>query len=187
MKRLVFITGNQAKADYLAKWLGYPVEHQKVDLDELQSLDPHAVIEHKAKEAYKIVGEPVLVEDVRFSFAAFGGKLPGTLVKWVLEEVGVDGLLKMLEGFDDRRATAAIAYGLYDGVEMHTFDAEVAGSVPLRARTSEHEGWHGSKSWNSIFVPNGSAKTYAEMTDDELQSFSHRYKAIQKLRAFLDE
>ena len=89
MKRLVFITGNQAKADYLAKWLGYPVEHQKVDLDELQSLDPHAVIEHKAKEAYKIVGEPVLVEDVRFSFAAFGGKLPGTLVKWFLEEVGV--------------------------------------------------------------------------------------------------
>ena len=69
MKRLVFITGNQAKADYLAKWLGYPVEHQKVDLDELQSLDPHAVIEHKAKEAYKIVGEPVLVEDVRFSLS----------------------------------------------------------------------------------------------------------------------
>ena len=38
MKRVTFITGNQSKADYLAKYLGFPVEHIKLDLDELQHL-----------------------------------------------------------------------------------------------------------------------------------------------------
>lgn len=187
MKDLVFITGNQAKADYLEKWLGHPVEHQKVDLDELQSLDPYEVVEHKAKEAYKKVGRTVLVEDVSLSFAAFGGRLPGTLIKWFLEEVEVEGILKMLNGFDDRRATAAITYGIYDGVAMHTFACSVDGSIPLEPRMNEHNGWHSSKSWNSIFVPDGYDKTYAEMTDEELQPISHRYQAIVKLQEFLDE
>lgn len=183
---LIFITGNQAKADYLSKWLGHPVEHQKVDLDELQSLDPLEVVEHKVRAAYKIVQRPVLVEDVHFSFEALGGKLPGTLVKWFLEEIGVEGLLKMLQGFDDRRATAGITYALYDGQTVHFFEATVPGVVPREPRVNDSEGWHSSKSWNSIFVPDGSDKTYAEMTDEELKPFSHRAKAIQKLQAFLE-
>ena len=182
---LVFISGNQAKIDYLRKWLGYEVPHQKLNLEEIQSLDPHVVIEHKAREAYALIGKTVLVEDVRFSFSAFGGKLPGTLVKWFLEESGTDGLIKMLKGFDDRRATAGITYGIFDGESLYTFDAEVTGTVPEQPRTSEYSGWHSSKSWNSIFIPNGSDKTYAEMTDEELQPFSHRYKAIVQLQEFL--
>jgi len=36
-----------------------------------------------------------------------------------------------------------------------------------------------------VFIPNGTTKTYAEMTDDELKPFSHRAKAIAKLQAYL--
>lgn len=183
---IVFITGNQAKADYLAKWLGHDVPHQKVDLPEIQSLDPKEVVEHKAREAYKLINKPVLVEDVALSFNAFGGKLPGTLVKWFLSEVGNDGMLRMLEGFEDRTATASIMYGLYDGTTLHTFEAGVPGLIALEPRSSEADGWHGSLSWNSIFMPEGSDKTYAEMSDEELLPFSHRAKAIAKLRAYLD-
>lgn len=184
MDDIIFITGNQGKADYLAKWLGHPVEHQKVDLEEIQSLDPREVVEDKARRAYEMVGKPVLVEDVQLSFNAFGGKLPGTLVKWFLEEAGTDGMLKMLEGFSDRTATAAIMYGLFDGVELHIFEASVSGTVPGEVHGS-NDGWRGGKSWNSIFIPDGATKTYAEMTDEELQPFSHRAKAIEKLAAFL--
>jgi hypothetical protein len=52
MQSIVFITGNQKKADYLAKYLGFPIEHIKVDLDELQSLDLREIVEHKVKQAY---------------------------------------------------------------------------------------------------------------------------------------
>ena len=187
MTDLVFITGNQAKADYLAKWLGHEVEHQKVDLDEIQSLDPTEVIEDKARRAYEIVRKPVLVEDVALSFGAFGGKLPGTYIKWFLTEVGNEGMLKMLEGFEDRSATASVTYGLFDGAQLYTFEGRVEGTIPSEPRVGDGDGWHGSLSWNSIFIPNGADKTYAEMTDEELKPFSHRGLAIEKLAAFLSD
>lgn len=186
MNMPIFITGNQAKADYLARWLGHPVEHQKCEVDELQSLDLREVAAHKARAAYERIGKCVLVEDVSLTFAAWG-RLPGTLIKWHLEELGVEKLAQKMHDEIDRRATAAIAYGLYDGHEMHIFEGAVQGTVPLAPRNSEQNGWKGSKSWNSIFIPDGYEKTYAQMTDEELQGCSHRYQAIIKLRDFLDK
>lgn len=186
MKDFVFVTGNQRKADYLAKWLDRPVEHVKYDLDELQSLDLREVVEHKVREAYKIAQKPVLVEDVALTIHAFG-QLPGTLVKWFLTQVGPEGIIKMLEGFEDRSATASIMYGLYDGDQVQVFEGCTAGAIADRPRVSEHDGWHGALSWNSIFIPEGQTKTYAEMTDDEILPISHRAQAIAKLSAFLKE
>lgn len=186
MKELVFITGNQAKADYLAKWLGHEVPHQKLDLDEIQSLNPMEVIDHKARQAYELVGRPVLVEDVSLSFNALGGKLPGTLIKWFLEEIGNKGLIALLEGFNDRTATAGIVYGLFDGKELNVFEGEKQGRIVTELPQVAGDGWRGGKSWNACFVPDGANKTYAEMTDEELLPFSHRAQAIAKLRDYLD-
>lgn len=181
----IFITGNQVKADYLAKWLGVALEHQRIDLAELQSLDLREIIAHKAKEAYKELGRTVLVEDVSLTFHAWG-RLPGPLIKWHLEELGTDKLAKMMAGETDRRATAAIAYGLYDGKQLYIFEGAVQGTVAQSPRSSEHDGWKNTASWNSIFIPDGQHKTYAQMTDEELQTCSHRYQAMVKLREFLD-
>jgi non-canonical purine NTP pyrophosphatase (RdgB/HAM1 family) len=178
MNDIVFITGNQHKADYLAKWLGMPINHQKVDLTEIQSLDAHEVVEHKVREAYKIVGSPVLVEDVSLTFHALG-QLPGTLIKWFLEELDNDGLCKLLNSYEDRLATASITYGLFDGETVRMFEAAVPGSIPDEPRGDLGFGW------NAIFVPDGTTKTYAEMTDEELEPFSHRAKAVAKLKEFL--
>jgi len=38
MQSITFITGNPKKAEYLEKYLGFPIMHEKIDLDELQSL-----------------------------------------------------------------------------------------------------------------------------------------------------
>ena len=178
MKDLVFITGNQHKADYLAKWLGMPVEHQKVDLDEIQSLDAREVAEHKVRQAYERVQRPVLIEDVALTFTGLG-RLPGTFIKWFLEELTVDGLCKLADGLSTREAVASITYALFDGTEVRYFEASVKGVI-----TSEPRGDSGF-GWNAIFLPDGSDKTYAEMTDEELKPFSHRAKAIDKLREYL--
>lgn len=182
MKSFTFITGNQHKADYLAKWLGQTIDHQKVDLPELQSLDLREVVEHKVRAAYDIVKKPVLVEDVSLQFTAMG-RLPGTLIKWFLQEVGPEGLIKLAAGFTDRGATAGIMYAYYDGATVQTFEGKVQGSIATEARGENTFG----KGWNCLFIPGGSTKTYAEMTDDEVKSFNHRAQAIEKLRAFLDE
>jgi hypothetical protein len=56
---VTFITGNQSKADYLAKYLGIPVKHVKLDLEELQSMDLHKIVEHKVRQAYEHIKSPV--------------------------------------------------------------------------------------------------------------------------------
>lgn len=86
MQPITFITGNQKKADYLAKYLGFPVEHKKIDLDEIQSLDLAEIIEHKVKQAYEIVKTPVIVEDVSLEFSALG-RLPGPFIKFFEREI----------------------------------------------------------------------------------------------------
>src|SRR5688572_11256576 len=94
---LTFITGNPAKAEQLRRHLEYPVEHQKLDLHEIQSLDLREIVEHKAKDAFRQVGKPVLVEDTSLIFHALG-RLPGPLIRWFLEELGNPGLCKLLDG-----------------------------------------------------------------------------------------
>jgi inosine triphosphate pyrophosphatase len=180
---LLFITGNQHKADYLAKWLGIPLKHHKFDLEELQSLDLRQVVEHKVRQAYALAGQPVLVEDVALTFTAMG-RLPGTFIKWFLEEIGPEGLAKLADGLPHRQAVASIIYAYYDGTETHFFEGQTAGTV---APSPRGESTFGKNSWNGIFIPQGSDKTYAEMTDDELRPFSHRFQAIAKLEAFLKQ
>lgn len=181
----IFITGNQHKADYLVKWLGVPISHQKVSVDEMQSLDLREVAEYKARQAYAIIRRPVLVEDVALTFHGMG-KLPGPFIKWFLEELGTERLCTMVNTFEDKTATASIVYAMFDGTEMHVFEGETHGRVPDAPRSLEGNDWKNSLSWNSVFIPDGSEKTYAEMTDEELKPFSHRAQAIEKLRTSLD-
>lgn len=86
MRSITFITGNQKKADYMRKLLMIPIEHIKLELDEIQSLDLREVVEHKAIQAYEKIRKPVLVDDVSFEFCALG-KLPGTFVKYFVTEL----------------------------------------------------------------------------------------------------
>jgi inosine triphosphate pyrophosphatase len=113
--------------------------------------------------------------------------LPGTMIKWFLEEIGSDGLCRIMQGYDDRSAVASIMYAHFDGSELHIFEGRVPGRVAPEPRTSDAAtAWKSSLSWNSVFIPDGSDKTYAQMSDEELEPFSHRRKAIEELRTFLD-
>ena len=177
MRDLVFITGNQYKADFLAKWLDRTIEHQKIDLKELQSLDARTVIEHKARAAYDIVQRPVLVEDVTLTFTALG-HLPGTLIRWFLEDLGSAGLCDLARRLDHPKAIAAITYAIYDGVALKTFRGEASGRIAPEPRGE-------SFGWNSIFIPDGLDRTYAELSDAEFNQRSHRGQALRKLKAYL--
>ena len=120
MKQITFITGNQKKADYLEKYLGFPIAHTKLDLDEIQSLDIREVVEHKVKQAYAILGSPVLVEDSGIEFCALG-KLPGTFTKFFLEELSSETLCSLLDN-KDRSAIARCVFAYFDGEKLEFFE-----------------------------------------------------------------
>lgn len=176
--QFTFLTGNQHKAEHLAKWLGRPIKHHKLDLDEIQSLDIHAVTEHKVRQAYAVLGTPTLVEDVALTFTA-AGRLPGTFVKWFIEEVGNEGLCKFADTLEHREAIASVCYALYDGKKLHFFENHVKGTVAPKPRGERGFGW------DPVFIPDGQPKTYAELEDHELQPYSVRAAAVDKLKKYL--
>ena len=179
VKDFTFITGNQRKVDYLKMWLELPVRHHALDLDEIQSLDAHTVAEHKARQAYGILQRPVLIEDTSLIFTAMG-RLPGTFVKFFLEEIGNEGLSKIADNLAHRQAVARVLYAYCDdGSRVHFFAGSTPGMVAPQPRGSNGMGW------DPVFMPDGSRKTFAEMTDDQKKQYSPRAAATVKLREFL--
>lgn len=175
---LTFITGNAAKAEQLSRHLEYPVEHQKLDLYEIQSLDLQEIVEHKAKDAFQKLGTPVLVEDTSLRFHALG-KLPGPLIKWFLTELDNEGLCKLLNGYRYRSAVAEVCFGLYNGQDLQFFGGNMKGTIASSPRGERGFGW------DPIFIPEGYEKTWGEMNEEEQKTSSMRRIALKKLEAFL--
>mgnify|MGYP003394370041 CR=1 FL=1 len=114
MEKVTFITGNQSKADYLAKYLGHPVDHLKIQ-------------------------KPVIVEDVSLEFAALNG-LPGPFIKFFTEKVPFDTICAMLNG-KTRKATARCVFGYFDGSDLELFESSLEGEVPLTPAGDNGYGW----------------------------------------------
>jgi len=179
-KNITFITSNPSKAEQLGLYLDFPILHQKLDLVEIQSIYLREVVEHKAKEAYKYLGKPVLVEDTSLVFNALG-KLPGPFIKWFLAELDNNGLCKILNGYEDRSTLAQVYFGLYDGKELHLFQGEMQGTIASNPRGKRGFGW------DPIFIPSGYEKTWGEMLQDEQKETSMRRIALKKLEGFLKQ
>lgn len=175
-----FITGNAGKAKYLSDYFHMPVEHMKLDLKEIQSLDLEEVVVDKARRAFDIVKKPVLVEDVSLIFRGMKA-LPGPLVKWFLDTLGNDGLVRLADSLDTREAYAEVKFALCDGDEVHVFTGSLEGSVAASARGTMGFGW------DPVFIPKGFDKTLAEMTDDEKHEISMRRAALAHMSEFLEK
>lgn len=178
MDVITFITGNAKKAERIREILPIELNHKKVDLIEIQSMDVREVVRYKVLEAYKHVQGPVLVEDVSLRFNALG-KLPGPYVKSFLEQIDNEGLCKWLDGYTDRSAVAHVCFGLYDGNEIHFFENEKSGIIAPEPRGPKDFGW------DPIFIPEGSQLTYAELGSVGSIPFSMRRPALKKLEEFL--
>lgn len=180
MKSVTLVTGNHDKAKQVADWLGTHIPHQKIDLDELQSMDIREIVGHKARRAYDILKAPVLVEDVSLTFKALG-QLPGPFIKWFIEELGYDRLARLLEGYDDRSAHAVICYALFDGKDIHFFEGEMRGHIAPGPRGT------GGFGFDPIFVNKGYEITRAEMSLEDYAATSYRKQALDKLKDFLKD
>lgn len=181
MSRVTFITGNQNKADYLARHLDVELDHQKIDLDEIQSKDPVVIAEHKAKQAFKILKKPVLIEDVSLEFVAMDN-LPGPFVKFFIESKnGGELLCRMLDNFADRSAVARCVYTYFDGSELKTFNSTCLGNI---SDTPRGENGYG---WDTVFELDGmNGKTNAELDSADYDIFQTSLKPFDELKLFLE-
>ncbi len=175
----VYVTGNPHKAKYFARMTKLDIPHINLDLDELQSTSLLEIVEHKARQAYAITNKPVIVEDSKLSFGVLGA-LPGTFIKWFQQEIGEDGLCKLLNGYDDRSAFAGAAIAYFDGTNLSIFERQLEGSI-AKVPSTNSTGF----GWNTIFIPKGADITFADMEESEFEKWYAKVKPFDKITAFL--
>lgn len=159
--------------------LSFPLQITTLDLPELQANDITTVVHHKATAAFTHIKEPVIVDDVGFYVSAWNG-FPGPLIKWLLQSGGSDLILNMLLHEKDRKAEFVSAIGFHDGKRIHTFIGKVSGTITDRPRSTRK-----APELETIFVPDGYQKTYAEMTVKEKSTLSHRKRSLELLKKHL--
>lgn len=171
MQTITLVTGNKGK---LAEWqrlfpAEFRLEAADLDLDEIQSLDPEAIVTDKVRRAYAKLGKPVIVEDVSAGLDNLGG-LPGPFIKFFEERLGFDALFRLAEAEGDP-VTVRCAIAYYDGKTLLTAAGQTKGTV-VKSRG------RGGFGFDKNFVPAGQNKTYGQMTPAEKDAVSHRGKAI---------
>lgn len=178
-KVIFFATSNINKFNEARKVLspyGIAVGMLRVKTLEIQSESLEEIAKTSAVHAFKQCGLPVIVEDAGLFIEALNG-FPGPYASYVYKTIGNKGLLKLMENTLNRKACfqSVVAY-LSDGLDAPLcFKGEVFGEITENI----HEGCSGF-GFDPIFKPVKNEKTFAEMSIEEKNKYSHRAKALRK-------
>ena len=175
---LHFVTSNSNKFRELSELLEWNISRIELDLQEIQTTDLDELVNFKLRQAYEHVQAPVIVEDTSLYFEAWS-ELPGPLVKFFLKNIGLSGMVRALDEFNNNSASAACCLGFTkDGKSMHLFEGKVKGNI-VEPRGSQHFGW------DAIYLPTGYQRTFGEMSSQEKLLISPRGVAAKKFKHFL--
>ena len=183
---VVYVTSNEEKAENFRRYMGMDISHESVDVYEIQTLDSHVLVEHKARAAYEQLRKPVLVEDVSLALEALDG-LPGPFVKYFVstgetEPLRVERLCRMLDGFSSRVAVACCTFALYDGKSITFFDGSLRGVISDESRGT------GGFGFDRVFMPEGfDGLTAAELDTSKYEEYYTAIKPFEQIRNFLDD
>ena len=176
-----FATGNIHKfneARSILSKLDIAVGMLRVKDTEIQSDSLKEIAQTSARDAFKRCHVPVIVEDAGLFIDALNG-FPGPYAAYAYKTIGNKGLLKLMEKVENRKARfqSAIAYCNSVSCMPVCFEGEAAGTITNVERIGSGESGFG---FDPIFQPAGSEKTFAEMTTEEKNCFSHRANAVRE-------
>lgn len=203
MSQIILATHNKNKIKemrYALKGLNYQV----VTLEELGLThdvdEPFDTLAEnsfaKALDASKYISSGIIIsEDCGFYVDALGGK-PGVYsaryLKCLTEEERNQAILDQVDAIN-RYKSGNIRGCRYDGVltvlrkeeSVITYKIQYSESC-IGTLSYNIRGKHGF-AYDSIIIPDGSAKTLAEMIPEEQMNFKHRYKLMKDLKELLKE
>jgi len=187
--RLIFATNNQHKVDEIKVVIGthfnvVTLKDAGIDID---IPEPHDTLEANATEKsttiHRLTGDNVFSEDTGLEVAALNGEPGVKSARYAGEgrdfQANIDKLLANLEGISNRKAQFRTVISLILNNKEYLFEGICEGEIIAQQKGLKGFGY------DPVFVPNGSDKTFAEMTIEEKNQFSHREKATDKLITFL--
>ena len=186
--KIYFASQNQNKIREISSVLPAGIELQGIDSvtgEELEetgaTLEENAI--QKAVFVAEKTGENAFADDTGLEIDALNGA-PGVIsARYAGEQKSaadnIVKLLRELEGNSNRNAQFRTVIALIQDGKQHLFEGVVRGTITNEARGTSGFGY------DPVFVPEGSGKTFAEMTLDEKNLWSHRARAVRKLVEFL--
>lgn len=188
--KLIFATNNQHKVEEIRAVIG-----KKFELLTLQEAgiaidipEPHDTLEANATEKsqtiYRMTGTSCFSEDTGLEVAALNGEPGVKSARYAGDDRSFDqNIDKLLINLADKKDRSArfrtVVSVIIDGKET-LFEGICEGTVIKERRGGKGFGY------DPVFIPAGADKTFAEMTLEEKNLFSHRKKATEKLVAFLN-
>ncbi len=163
MKEITFVTTNKGKIASAQKYFKsiklIPYSHELV---EPRSSDIMEIASHKVRQAYDLVGRPCIALDSGFYIGALNG-FPNTYVNHALGTIGLDGMLKLMDGVEDRSCEFRSCLAYHDGEKIEYFESRTKGSISETQLGAENK-----NSWSElwyIFVPEKFQKTLAQFDE----------------------
>lgn len=158
---LNYVTGNEYKVFMMRlfmKKFNIEVNQIKMYVPEIQETEVEKVAAFSSEYAYNELQVPVLKNDGGLYIPALNS-FPAAYTHFVEDALGEDGILKLMEGKEDRTAywLEALAYTDKDGTKV--FMCKTMGTI---AKTkSGDNGW----GFDKIFIPDGQNATLANFDD----------------------
>jgi len=154
---------------------------------EIDIPEPYDSIEEnaceKARVIHRLTGKSCFGEDTGLEVDVLNGEPGVKSARYAGEErsfeKNIDKLLGKLENKENRKAQFRTVVCLIGNGKQKIFEGICKGTIIAQRRGDSGFGY------DPVFIPDGSSKTFAEMSLEEKNRFSHRKKAIQKLTSFL--
>ena len=174
--KLKIITSNMGKVEEFReelKHLGIGIVHCSMDYDEVQTSDLEEVV-LKGMESLRSRGlRNFVIDDTGLFIDSLNG-FPGVWSAYVQNTIGNGGILKLLDGEENRRAEFRTCIGCDVDGETILVTGLCEGSITESEKGSEGFGY------DPIFTHDGK-RTFAELPLDEKNAVSHRGDAIRRL------
>ena len=189
MNTIIFATNNdhkvtEVRAILKEKFRILSLKEAGIDID---IPEPHNTLEENACEKARVIHEltdkSCFGEDTGLEVEVLNGEPGVKSARYAGEErsfeKNIDKLLGKLENKENRKAQFRTVVCLIENGKQKIFEGICKGTIIAQRRGDSGFGY------DPVFIPDGSSKTFAEMSLEEKNRFSHRKKAIQKLTSFL--
>jgi XTP/dITP diphosphohydrolase len=155
--------------------------NEDIPEDEL-TLEGNAM--YKARYIFKATGRNVFADDTGLEVEALNGRPGVHSARFAGEnkdsDANIEKLLSLLRNKVNRNAQFRTVIALILDQKEYLFEGIIKGRIISERRGCEGFGY------DPVFIPQGKTLTFAEMGLDEKNMISHRARAFEKLKLFLN-
>ena len=191
MHSIIFATNNKNKVDEIRSVLkdSFQIISLKEAGIDIDIPEPHDTLEANAREKsstiYTLTGKDCFSEDTGLEVTALNNEPGVRSARYAGDgndfKKNIEKLLRNMKGVDQRQAQFRTVISLMLQGKEYQFEGICTGTI-----TTKESGNNGF-GYDAVFIPEGGTKTFAEMTMEEKNIFSHRKKATSKFVQFLND